>query len=85
MYARQLERHHRTFHDFTTWQLLAVVAEGDIVLSTSPVRIANRDATMHIAERQLAVAVNEGKLGGSPFAPPRMRVHSLEGCAGKSA
>lgn len=41
----------RSFYDFTTWQLLDVVAEGDIVFSTSRVRIAERNATMHIAER----------------------------------
>jgi hypothetical protein len=41
----------RAFYDFTTWQLLDVVAEGDIVFSTSRVRIAERNATMHIAER----------------------------------
>lgn len=41
----------RAFYDFTTWQLLDVVAEGDIVFSTSRVRIAGRNASMHIAER----------------------------------
>lgn len=41
----------REFYDFTTWQLLEVVAEGEIVFSTSRVRIAGRNATMHIAER----------------------------------
>lgn len=41
----------RAFYDFTTWQLQDVVAEGDIVFSTSRVRIAKRNATMHIAER----------------------------------
>lgn len=41
----------RAFYDFTTWHLLDVVAEGDIVFSTSRVRIAGRDATMYIAER----------------------------------
>lgn len=41
----------RAFYDFTTWQLLDVVAEGDIVFSTSRVRIAGRHATMYIAER----------------------------------
>lgn len=41
----------RTFYDFTTWRLVDVVAEGDIVFSTSQVRVAGRDTTMHIAER----------------------------------
>ncbi|HZT03087.1 MAG TPA: nuclear transport factor 2 family protein [Steroidobacteraceae bacterium] len=41
----------REFYDFTTWQLLEVVSEGDIVFSTSRVRTAGRNATMHIAER----------------------------------
>ncbi|HEY3786278.1 MAG TPA: nuclear transport factor 2 family protein [Steroidobacteraceae bacterium] len=41
----------RTFYDFSTWRLLDVVADRDIVFSTSEVRIAGRPATMHIAER----------------------------------
>jgi len=41
----------RSFYDFETWQLLDVVAEGDIVFSTSRVRVAGRNTTMHIAER----------------------------------
>lgn len=41
----------RAFYDFKTWQLLDVIADGDIVFSTSRVRIAGRNATMHIAER----------------------------------
>jgi hypothetical protein len=41
----------REFYDFTTWRLIDVVAEGDIVFSTSQVRVAGRDTTMHIAER----------------------------------
>ncbi|HEX5459956.1 MAG TPA: nuclear transport factor 2 family protein [Steroidobacteraceae bacterium] len=41
----------REYYDFSTWQLTDVVAEGDIVFSTSRVHIAKRNATMHIAER----------------------------------
>ena len=41
----------RDFYDFDTWQLIDVVAEGDIVFSTSQVRIAGRPQIMHIAER----------------------------------
>jgi hypothetical protein len=41
----------RSFYDFTTWRLLDVVAAGDIVFSTSRVRVAGRKTIMHIAER----------------------------------
>ena len=41
----------RAYYDFDTWTLIDVVADGDIVFSTSEVRVAGRDATMHIAER----------------------------------
>jgi hypothetical protein len=41
----------REFYDFETWQLVDVVGDGDIVFSTSQVRVAGRDTTMHIAER----------------------------------
>jgi hypothetical protein len=41
----------REYYDFSTWQLTDVVAEGDIVFSTSRVHIAKRNARMHIAER----------------------------------
>jgi hypothetical protein len=41
----------REFYDFDTWQLVDVVGDGDIVFSTSRVRVAGRDKTMHIAER----------------------------------
>jgi hypothetical protein len=41
----------REFYDFETWQLVDVVGDGDIVFSTSRVRVAGRDTTMHIAER----------------------------------
>ncbi|MGH7646864.1 MAG: nuclear transport factor 2 family protein [Gemmatimonadaceae bacterium] len=41
----------RTYYDFDTWTLIDVVAQGDIVFSTSRVRVAGRDVTMHIAER----------------------------------
>jgi hypothetical protein len=41
----------REFYDFDTWQLVDVVAEGDIVFSTSRVAISGRAQTMHIAER----------------------------------
>jgi hypothetical protein len=41
----------RTFYDFDTWKLIDVVADGEIVFSTSEVRVAGRDTTMHIAER----------------------------------
>ncbi len=41
----------RTYYDFETWTLIDVVADGDIVFSTSAVRVAGRDITMHIAER----------------------------------
>ena len=41
----------RVFYDFETWRLVDVVGEGEIVFSTSQVRIAGRDTTMHIAER----------------------------------
>ena len=37
--------------DFETWQLVDVVADGDIVFSTSQVQVAGRDTKMHIAER----------------------------------
>jgi hypothetical protein len=41
----------RDFYDFDTWRLVDVVGDGDIVFSTSEVRIAGRETTMHIAER----------------------------------
>ncbi|HEY1604829.1 MAG TPA: nuclear transport factor 2 family protein [Allosphingosinicella sp.] len=41
----------RNFYDFETWKLIDVVADGEIVFSTSQVRVAGRDTTMHIAER----------------------------------
>jgi hypothetical protein len=41
----------RKFYDFDTWQFVDVVAERDVVFSTSRVRIAGRSQTMHIAER----------------------------------
>jgi hypothetical protein len=41
----------REYYDFETWQLIDVVAEGDIVFSTSQVQVAGRDTTMYIAER----------------------------------
>jgi hypothetical protein len=41
----------RTYYDFDTWKLVDVIGEGDIVFSTSQVRVAGRDATMHIVER----------------------------------
>ncbi len=41
----------REYHDFETWRLVDVVADGDIVFSTSQVRVAGRDTTMYIAER----------------------------------
>lgn len=41
----------RTYYDFETWKLIDVVAQGDIVFSTSEVRVAGQDITMHIAER----------------------------------
>jgi predicted SnoaL-like aldol condensation-catalyzing enzyme len=41
----------REYYDFETWRLVDVVADGDIVFSTSEVRIAGSDVTMHIAER----------------------------------
>jgi hypothetical protein len=41
----------REFYDFDTWQLVDVVGDGDIVFSTSRVRVAGRDKMMHIAER----------------------------------
>jgi hypothetical protein len=41
----------REYYDFTTWKLIDVVAQGDIVFSTSEVRVAGEDITMHIAER----------------------------------
>jgi predicted SnoaL-like aldol condensation-catalyzing enzyme len=41
----------REFYDFNTWKLVDVVAEGDIVFSTSQVRIAGRAQIMHLAER----------------------------------
>lgn len=41
----------RAFYDFDTWQLVDVVAQGDIVFSTSHVRIAGQTETMHLAER----------------------------------
>src|SRR5690348_7706466 len=41
----------REYYDFETWQLVDVVADGDIVFSTSQVQVAGRDTTMHIAER----------------------------------
>jgi hypothetical protein len=41
----------REYYDFETWQLIDVVADGDIVFSTSQVREAGRDKTMYIAER----------------------------------
>jgi predicted SnoaL-like aldol condensation-catalyzing enzyme len=41
----------REYYDFDTWRLIDVVADGDIVFSTSRVRVAGRNTTMHIAER----------------------------------
>jgi len=41
----------REYYDFDTWHLIDVVADGDIVFSTSQVRVAGRDTTMYIAER----------------------------------
>jgi SnoaL-like domain len=41
----------RDYYDFDTWQLIDVVAEHEIVFSTSQVRVAGRPVTMHIAER----------------------------------
>lgn len=41
----------REYYDFSTWRLGEVIAAGDIVVSTSAVRIAGRAATMHIMER----------------------------------
>jgi ribosomal protein S18 acetylase RimI-like enzyme len=41
----------RNYYDFDTWQLIDVVAEHDIVFSTSQVRVVGRPVTMHIAER----------------------------------
>jgi hypothetical protein len=41
----------REYYDFETWRLVDVVADGDIVFSTSEVRVAGRGVTMHIAER----------------------------------
>jgi len=41
----------REYYDFSTWRLGEVIAAGDVVVSTSEVRIADRAATMHIMER----------------------------------
>jgi hypothetical protein len=41
----------RSFYDFDTWHLVDVVAQGDIVFSTSHVHIAGRPETMYLAER----------------------------------
>lgn len=48
---RQFYRKVRNYYDFETWKLIDVVADGEIVFSTSEVRLAGRDTTMHIAER----------------------------------
>jgi hypothetical protein len=41
----------RDYYDFNTWELIDVIAQGDIVFSTSRVRVAGQPVTMHIAER----------------------------------
>jgi SnoaL-like domain len=41
----------RAYYDFDTWQLVDVVAQGDIVFSTSHVHIVGRSETMYLAER----------------------------------
>jgi SnoaL-like domain len=41
----------RAFYDFETWRLVDVVAQGDIVFSTSHVKIAGQPETMYLAER----------------------------------
>jgi hypothetical protein len=41
----------RAFYDFTTWRLSDVVAQDNIVFSTSQVRVAGGGRMMHIAER----------------------------------
>lgn len=41
----------RDYYDFNTWELVDVIAQGDIVFSTSHVRVAGQPVTMHIAER----------------------------------
>lgn len=43
----------RTYYDFETWKLVDVVAQGNIVFSTSEVLVAGRDVMMHIVERFL--------------------------------
>jgi predicted SnoaL-like aldol condensation-catalyzing enzyme len=40
----------RDYYDFDTWQLVDVVADGDIVFSTSHVQVAGQEKSMHIAE-----------------------------------
>jgi hypothetical protein len=41
----------RDYYDFNTWQLVDVIAQHDIVFSTSQVKVVGRPVTMHIAER----------------------------------
>lgn len=41
----------RNYYDFSTWELLGVQGEGDIVFATTRVEIANSTRTMYIAEQ----------------------------------
>ena len=41
----------RAFYDFSTWELLGVYGDGDTVIATTRVKIANSAKTMYIAEQ----------------------------------
>lgn len=41
----------RSYYDFSTWELLGVYGDGDIVFASTRVKIANTAKTMYIAEQ----------------------------------